>query len=85
MLCRNKNEDSTDTTYCVIDGDPWSAKQHHWKSEVKEDHQKIIIFLRKAIQHLPSGKEPGADAIPTGIYKAGGRPMAEDKSVNLSL
>ena len=20
-------------------GDPWTAKQHHWKSETKEDHQ----------------------------------------------
>ena len=26
---------------------------------------------------LPSGKAPGADAIPTVVYKAGGLPMAE--------
>ena len=32
-------EDSTDTTCCVPDGDPLSAKQHHWKSEEKEHHQ----------------------------------------------
>ena len=23
----------------MTDGDPWSAKQHNWKSEAKEDHQ----------------------------------------------
>ena len=23
----------------MIDGDPWSVKQPHWKSEAKEDHQ----------------------------------------------
>ena len=23
----------------MTDGDPWSVKQHHWKSEAKEDHQ----------------------------------------------
>ena len=39
ILLRSKDEDSTDTTCCVTDGDPWSAKQHSWKSEVKEDHQ----------------------------------------------
>ena len=32
---------------------------------------------RKAIQHLSSGKAPGADAIPAEVYKAGGLPMAE--------
>ena len=32
---------------------------------------------RKAIQHLPSGKAPGADAIPAEVYKAGGLPMAK--------
>ena len=36
---RSKDEDSTDTMCCVTDGDPWSAKQHHWKSQAKEDHQ----------------------------------------------
>ena len=36
---RCKDEESTDTTCCVRDGDPWSAKQHSWKSEAKEDHQ----------------------------------------------
>ena len=35
QLRRSKNEDSTDTTYCMRDGDPWAAKQHHWKSEAK--------------------------------------------------
>ena len=24
---------------CMTDGDPWSVKQHHWKSEAKEDNQ----------------------------------------------
>ena len=23
----------------MTDGDRWSVKQHHWKSEAKEDHQ----------------------------------------------
>ena len=23
----------------MADGDPWSVKQHHWKSEANEDHQ----------------------------------------------
>ena len=32
-------KDSTDTTCCVTDGGPWSAKQQHWKSEAKEDHK----------------------------------------------
>ena len=32
-------KDSTETTCCVTDGDPWSAKQHHWKYEANEDHQ----------------------------------------------
>ena len=36
---RSKDEDSTDTTFCVTDGDPWSAKQPYWKSKAKEDHQ----------------------------------------------
>ena len=35
---KSKGEDSTDTC-CVTDVDPWSAKQLHWKSEAKEDHQ----------------------------------------------
>ena len=25
--------------FCMTDGDPWSVKQHHWKSEAKEDNQ----------------------------------------------
>ena len=24
---------------CVTVGDLWTAKQHHWKSEAKEDHK----------------------------------------------
>ena len=34
---------------------------------------------RKAVQQLSSGKDPGADAIPAEVYKAGGGwlPMAE--------
>ena len=36
---RSKDEDSTDASCCVKDGDPWSAKQHHCKSDAKEDHQ----------------------------------------------
>ena len=24
---------------CKTDGNPWSVKQHHWKSEAKEDNQ----------------------------------------------
>ena len=34
-----KDEDSTDTMCCITDGDPWSVKQHHCKSEAKEDNQ----------------------------------------------
>ena len=36
-----------------------------------------VTETRKAIQHLSSGKAPGADAIPAEVYKAGGLPMAE--------
>ena len=28
----------TETTCCMTDGDPWSVKPNHWKSEAK-DHQ----------------------------------------------
>ena len=36
-----------------------------------------VTRTRKAVQHLSSGKAPGADAIPAEVYKAGGLPMAE--------
>ena len=36
-----------------------------------------VVETQKAIQHLSSGKVPGADAIPAEIYEAGGLPMAE--------
>ena len=39
-----------------------------------------ITETRKAIQHLSSGKAPGADAIPAEVYKAGGLPMSEKLS-----
>ena len=58
--------DSTDTC-CTRDGDPWSAKQHHWKFEAK-DHQlssggpsKFIViedfstFIRKTTQAFMHG------------------------------
>ena len=38
ILRSSEDEESTDTACCMADGDPWSAKQHHWKSEAK-DHQ----------------------------------------------
>ena len=41
------------------------------------DEFPTVTETRKAIQHLSSGKEPGTDAIPTEVYKAGGLPMAE--------
>ena len=33
-----------------------------------------VMETRKAIQPLPPGKAPGADAIPAEVYKAGGYP-----------
>ena len=41
------------------------------------DEFPTVTETRKAIQHLSSGKAPGADAIPAEVYKAGGLPMAE--------
>ena len=41
------------------------------------DEFPTITETRKAIQHLSSGKAPGADAIPAEVYEAGGLPMAE--------
>ena len=36
----NKQRRGTaDATYCLTDGDTWTVKQHHWKSEAKKDHQ----------------------------------------------
>ena len=39
-----------------------------------------VVETMKAIQHVSSGKAPGADAIPAKIYKAGGLLKAERKS-----
>ena len=36
---KKQDEISTDITCCMTVGDPWSAKQHHGKSEAKEGHQ----------------------------------------------
>ena len=36
-----------------------------------------VTETRKAIQHLSTGKPPGADAIPADVYKASGVPMTE--------
>ena len=41
------------------------------------DEFSTVLETQKASQHLPSGKAPGADAIPAEIYKAGGQPMAK--------
>ena len=30
-------EEAKMRTHCMTDGDPWTAKQHHWKSEAKDD------------------------------------------------
>ena len=34
-----KTKTARDTTCCETIGDPWTAKQHHWKDEAKEDHR----------------------------------------------
>ena len=39
ILRRSKDEDSTDPTCCMTDGDPWSVKPHNWKSGAKHDLQ----------------------------------------------
>ena len=41
------------------------------------DEFPTVTETSKAIQHLSSGKVPGANAIPAEVYKAGGLPMAE--------
>ena len=41
---------------------------------VKVDDFPTVTETRKAIQHLSSGKAPGADAIPAKVFKAGGLP-----------
>ena len=41
------------------------------------DEFPTVTETRKAIQHLSSGKAPGADVIPAEVYKAGELPMAE--------
>ena len=41
------------------------------------DEFPTVTETRKAVQQLSSGKDPGADAIPAEVYKAGGLPMAE--------
>ena len=43
ILGRSKDDDSTDTMCCVTYGDPWSAKQHSWKSEAKEEYQLTTV------------------------------------------
>ena len=45
---RFKNEDSTDSTCNLATGDPWDVKQHHLKSEEKEN-----------LQLIPSGPRNG--------------------------
>ena len=47
------------------------------KCNVLLDGFPTVTETRKAIQHLSSGKAPGADAIPAEIYKAGELSMAE--------
>ena len=47
------------------------------KCNVLLDEFPVVTETTKAIQHLPSKKAPGSDAIPADIYKAGGQPMAE--------
>ena len=57
ILRRSRDKNSTDTTCCVTDGDPWSAKL---EIEAKEDHQlsklhgifvaKLVEMKRKQIQ-----------------------------------
>ena len=41
------------------------------------DELPTVSETMKAIKLLSSGKAPGSDAIPAGIYKAGGLPVAE--------
>ena len=36
---KKQDKDLTYTTCCMTGEDPWSAKQHHWKSEAKKDRQ----------------------------------------------
>ena len=36
---KKQRQCSTDITCFITDGDPWSVKLHHWKSEAKEDLQ----------------------------------------------
>ena len=52
-------------------------KLPHIECNVLLDELPTIADTRKAIQHLSSGKAPGADAIPAEVYKAGGLSMAE--------
>ena len=51
------------------------------------DEFPTVTETRKAIQHLSSGKAPGANAIPAKVYKAGGLPMAEktDRVVSMHV
>ena len=44
---RRKEEDSTDTKRCVTGGDPWTAKQHHWKSEAKEERNENCVQVAR--------------------------------------
>ena len=47
------------------------------KCHVLLDEFPTVTETRKAIQHLSSGKAPGADAIAAEVYKVGGLQMAE--------
>ena len=47
------------------------------------DEFPAVTETRTAIQHLYSGKAPGADAIPAEVYKADGFPLAEKLAVLL--
>ena len=45
------------------------------------DEFPTVKETKKAIQHLSYGKAPGADAIPTEVYNAGGLTMAEKTDI----
>ena len=39
FVMRSKDEDSAQTMCCVTVEDPWTAKQHQWKSKANEEHR----------------------------------------------
>ena len=49
----------------------------HIECNVLLDEFLNVVERKKSIQHLSSGRVPGADAIPVEIYKAGGLTMTE--------